>query len=113
MKRSHTRFQLPKRLPLAKQEIPWLSETPSDALQQCLVDLDRALQHLLKKRADFPKFHKKGQHSPFRECDPKCIHLDHPNGRIGLPKIGWAGYRNSREVLGEVSSVTVRESCGR
>jgi putative transposase len=99
-KRSHTRFQLDKLLTLWKQETPWLSETPSHALQQALVDLDRAYTNFFKKRADFPKFHKKGQRSSFRESDPKCVTLDQGDSRIRLPKIGWMRYRNSREVLG-------------
>src|SRR6266480_7245288 len=34
------------------------------------------------------------------------------NNRIQLPKIGWVRYRNSREVLGEIRSVTVSQSAG-
>jgi putative transposase len=112
-KRSHTRFQLDKLLTLWKQETPWLSETPSHALQQTLVDLDRAFTNFFKKRADFPTFHKKGQRSSFRESDPKCVTLDQQNSRIRLPKIGWVRYRNSREVLGTICNVTVSESCGK
>ena len=112
-KRSHTRFQLDKLLTLWKQETPWLAETPSHALQQTLVELDRAFTNFFKKRAEFPKFHKKGQRSSFRESDPKCVSLDQVNSRIRLPKIGWVGYRNSREVLGTVKNVTVSESCGK
>lgn len=111
--KSHTRFQLDKLLTLWKQETPWLSETPSHALQQTLVDLDRAYTSFFKKRADFPKFHKKGQRSSFRESDPKCITLDQGNNRIRLPKIGWVRYRNSREVLGAIKNVTVSESCNK
>ena len=110
-RRSHTRFQLDKLLTLWKQETPWLSETPSHALQQTLVDLDRAFANFFKKRADFPKFHKKGQRSSFRESDAKCVTLDQPNSRIRLPKIGWVRYRNSREVLGAIKNVTVSEAC--
>lgn len=112
-KRSHTRFQLDKLLTLWKQETPWLSETPSHALQQKLVDLDRAYTNFFEKRADFPKFHKKGQRSSFRESDPKCVTLDQGNSRIRLPKIGWVRYYNSREVLGAIKNVTVSESCGK
>ena len=112
-KRSHTRFQLDKLLTLWKQEIPWLSETPSHALQQALVDVDRAYQNFFKKRAEFPKFHKKGRRESFRESDPKCITLDQQNSRIGLPKMGWVRYRNSREVLGQIRNVTVSESGGK
>jgi putative transposase len=112
-KRSHTRFHLDKLLTLWKQETPWLSETASHALQQALVDLDRAYTNFFKGRADFPKFHKKGQRSSFRESDPKSITLDQVNSRIRLPKIGWVCYRNSRDVLGQIKNVTVSESCGK
>lgn len=30
-----------------------------------------------------------------------------------MPKIGWVRYRNSRDVVGEVKNVTVRQKCGR
>jgi putative transposase len=86
--RSHTRFQLDKLLTLWKQETPWLSETPAHALQQALVDLDKAYQNFFKKRAQFPKFKKKGQRTSFRESDPKTITFDQLNSRIRLPKIG-------------------------
>jgi putative transposase len=112
-KRSHTRFQLDKLLTLWKSETPWLSDTPSHALQQSLVDMDRAYQNFFKKRADFPKFHKKGQRTSYRESDPKCITLDQVNSRIRLPKIGWVRYRNSRDVLGQIRNATVSESCGK
>ena len=111
--RSHTRYQLDKLLTLWKQETPWLSETPAHALQQALVDLDKAYQNFFKKRAQFPKFKKKGQRTSFRESDPQCITLEQGPSRIRLPKIGWVRYRNSREVLGEIRNVTVSESCGR
>lgn len=112
-KRKHTRYQLDKLLTLWKSETPWLSETPSHALQQVLVDVDRAYTNFFEGRADFPKFHKKGQRTSFRESDPKCITLDQQNSRIRLPKIGWVRYRNSREVLGQIRNVTVSESCGK
>jgi putative transposase len=111
--RSPTRFQLDKLLTLWKQERPWLSETPAHALQQALVDLEKAYTNFFEKRADFPKFRKKGQRTAYRESDPRCITLDQQNSRIRLPKIGWVRYRNSREVLGVLKNVTVSESCGK
>jgi len=108
-----TRFQLDKLLVQWKQETPWLAEAPCHALQQALLDLDRAYTNFFQKRAQFPKFHKKGMRDSFRESDPKCIKLDQVNRRIPLPKIGWVRYRNSREVLGEIRSVTVRLAVGK
>ena len=109
----HTRYELDKLLSLWKKETPWLSEVPSHSLQQALVDLDRGFTNFFQKRAEYPKFHKKGRGTSFRESDPACITLDQGNSRIRLPKIGWVRYRNSREVLGEVKNVTVRELCGK
>jgi len=108
-KEKASRFQLDKMLVPWKQEAPWLSEAPAHALQQAILDLDRAYQNFFKKRAAFPKFHKKGLRDSFRESDPKCIKVEQANSRIRLPKIGWVRYRNSREVLGAVRSVTVSQ----
>jgi len=112
-KEKASRFQLDKMLVQWKQEAPWLCEAPAHALQQALLDLDRAYQNFFKKRAAFPKFHKKGLRDSFRESDPQCSKLDQANSRIQLPKIGWIRYRNSREVLGAVRSVTVSQSAGK
>jgi len=76
-KEKTSRFQLDKMLVPWKQEAPWLSEAPAHSLQQALLDLDRAYQNFFKKRAAFPKFHKKGLRDSFRESDPKGIKLDH------------------------------------
>jgi putative transposase len=108
-----TRFQLDKMLVEWKRETPWLSEAPSHALQQAILDLERAYTNFFKRRAKFPKFHKKGIGDAFRESDPQCIKLDQVNSRMQLPKIGWVRYRNSREVLGEIRSVTVSLSVGK
>ena len=54
-KEKASRFQLDKMLVPWKQEAPWLSEAPAHALQQALLDLDRAYQNFFQKRAAFPK----------------------------------------------------------
>jgi len=92
------------------RETPWLAAAPAHALQQAILDLDRAYANFFQKRAAFPKFHKKGMRDSFRESDPKCIKLDQGNSRVQLPKIGSVRYRNSRAVLGQIRSVTVNHS---
>ena len=92
----------------AGSETLWLNETPSQALQQALKNLERAYQNFFEKRAAFPRFKKKGQSDSFRY--PQGIKLDQGNSRIFLPKLGWLRYRNSREVLGELRNVTVSSS---
>ena len=93
-------------------ETAWLADAPAHPLQQTLKDLERAYTNFFAKRADFPRFKKKGQSDSFRYPDPKQIKLDQANNRLFLPKLGWLRYRNSREVLGAVKNITVSQSCG-
>lgn len=83
----------------------WLTETPSQALQQTLKDLERAYTNFFAKRAEFPRFKKKGQSDSFRY--PQGFKLDQGNSRIFLPKLGWIRYRNSREMLGTAKNISV------
>ena len=95
------------------EETAWLAESPVHPLQQALKDLERAYSHFFAKRADLPRFKKKGQSDSFRYPDPKQLKLDQANSRLFLPKLGWLRYRNSREVLGTVKNITVSQSCGK
>src|SRR5574343_1009423 len=94
-------------------ETAWLADAPVHPLQQTLKDLERAYSNFFAKRADFPRFKKKGQSDSFRYPDPKQIKLDQSNCRIFLPKLGWLRYRNSRDILGELRNVTVSLSGGK
>ncbi len=94
-------------------ETPWLADAPIHPLQQTLKDLERAYSNFFAKRADFPRFKKKGQGDSFRYPDPKQIKLDQDNGRVFLPKLGWLRYRNSRDVLGAMKNVTVSQNSGK
>ncbi|MBC3871479.1 RNA-guided endonuclease InsQ/TnpB family protein [Undibacterium oligocarboniphilum] len=95
----------------AQPQTLWLSETPSQTLQQALKNLERAYKNFFEKRADFPRFKKKGMGDSFRY--PQGVKLDQGNSRVFLPKLGWLRYRNSRGVLGEVKNATVSHSCGK
>ena len=95
------------------EETPWLKDTPVHPLQHALKDLDKAYQNFFAKRADFPRFKRKGSGNSFRYPDPKQIKLDQGNRRIFLPKLGWIRYRNSRDVLGELRNVTVSGKNGK
>ena len=94
-------------------ETVWLADAPVHPLQQSLRDLERAYTNFFARRADFPRFKKKGHSDRFRYPDPKEIKLEQHNSRIFLPKLGWLRYRNSREVLGEVKNVTLSASGGK
>ena len=88
-------------------ETPWLKDAPVHPLQHALKDLETAYKNFFAKRADFPRFKRKGSGDSFRYPDPKQIKLDQSNSRIFLPKLGWIRYRNSRDALGELRNVTV------
>ena len=98
-------------LPHWKKELIWLKECHSQVLQQSLKDLESAFKNFFEKRANFPKFKRKGEKDSFRY--PQGCKLEQQNNRLWLPKIGWVCYRNSRDVVGEVKNVTVRQKCGR
>ncbi|WP_096474615.1 RNA-guided endonuclease InsQ/TnpB family protein [Burkholderia stabilis] len=96
-----------------RTETAWLADAPVHPLQQSLKDLERAYANFFAKRADFPRFKKKGRSDSFRYPDPKQVKLDQTNSRLFLPKLGWLRYRNSREALGNVKNITVSQSCGK
>ncbi len=100
-------------LPVWKREtgFEWLKDSPSQALQHALKDLEKAYKNFFEQRADFPRFKKKGMGDSFRY--PQGCKLDQGNGRLFLPKLGWQRYRHSRDVLGELRNVTVSQSGGK
>jgi putative transposase len=103
--------EMANQLPAWKSEFEWLRESPSQALQHALKNLDRAFTNFFEKRAEYPCFKKRGYGDSFRF--PQGFKLDQTNSRIFLPKLGWVRYRNSREVLGTVSNVTVSNRNGK
>jgi putative transposase len=94
-------------------DTPWLKDSPIHPAQQALKDLELAYSNFFAKRADFPRFKKKGNGDNFRYPDPKQIKLERENGRIFLPKLGWIRYRNSRLALGALRNVTVSSKGGK
>ncbi len=51
-------------------ETAWLADAPVHPLQQTLKDWERAYTNFFNKRADFPRFKKKGQGDSFRSPTP-------------------------------------------
>jgi len=94
-------------------ETPWLKAAPVHPLQQVLKDLERAYQNFFARRAELPRFKRRGRGQSFRYPDPKQFAIDEANSRIKLPKLGWVRYRNSREILGTAKNITLRLSAGK
>ena len=93
------------RLPGWKKKNPFLKKCHSQVLQQSLKDLDRAYTNFFAKRGNFPKYKKKYRHDSIRF--PQGVELDEVKQQIRLPKIGWMGYRKSRDIIGTIKNVTV------
>lgn len=89
----------------------WLKDSPSQTLQGALKNLEQAYLNFFAKRADFPRFKKKGQSDSFRY--PQGCKLEQGNNRVFLPKLGWMSYRNSRAVLGKVKNITISQKNGK
>jgi len=84
----------------------FLKDAPSQALQQTLKSLERAIKDGFDKKQPLkkmPRFKKRSQHDSFRY--PQGFKLD--NRRVFLPKIGWVGFFKSREINGNLKNITV------
>lgn len=92
------------------EETAWLNETPSQALQQSLKNLDTAYKRFFQNLSDFPRFKKKGLRDSYRY--PQGVKLDQDNSRIFLPKLGWMRFHNSRKVEGDICNATVSFKAG-
>ena len=87
-------------------EMGWLSEAPSQSLQQTLKQFDRAMRDCFDRNQHnkrFPRFKKKGESDSF--LLPQGFDIE--GNRIKLPKLGWLKFRKSRELMGKAKSVTV------
>ena len=96
-----------KQLPPLKAMYPWLSEIPSQCLQQTLKDLDRAYSDFFKGQKGYPKYRKREQNDSFRFPDPKGFKLMEGRKEIHLPKMGGIKLRLSRKIQGVLKNATV------
>jgi len=90
-------------LPQVKKEHEWLTEPPSQVLQQVALDLSSAFLNLFDKRAKSPNFKKKGNKQSIRF--PQGMKLD--GNYLNLPKLGKVYGKVSRIPEGKFKSVTV------
>ena len=101
---------------LKQTEFSWLYEVSSTIVQQCLMDLDKAIMRYWKSRKEgmgFPVFKKKGQKDSFRVT---CTYVKFQSHYIKFPKIGWVRTKEKNVdkcIEGKILSITVSERCGR
>lgn len=96
----------------------WLSEVPSQCLQQSLIDLDRAYENFFNDLAKYkvkairakavrrPKPHKKGKSADSFRFPQSTQFVLEPK-RVKLPKAGWVKFSASQKIQGKPKSITV------
>lgn len=104
-----TRFQQCNDLTILKQELEWLCEADSKALQNAIADLDRAFQNFFRRvkkgeKPGYPKFKSKYDHRrSYRTTGSIAV----GENKVKLPKLGWVKCAVSRAVQGRILNATV------
>jgi putative transposase len=99
-------LQTQKLLVELKQELPWLKDADSQALQVSLLNLDTAYKNFFQKRARYPKF--KSKHGKQSICYPQRVKFS--AAKTYIPKVGWVKTTFHRELIGTQKSVTVSKT---
>ena len=98
-----SRDEIIKLLPSLKKEYEWLTEAPSQVLQQAALNLSSAFLNFFEGRAKYPNFKKKQNRQSIRF--PQGCKLK--DDTLKLPKIGDVYCKVSRQPEGDLKSVTV------
>jgi len=92
---------------LKDTECPWLKESPSQALQMSVRNLDNAYTNFFRGFG-FPKF--KNKHSKQSFQLPQGVWLSDDNKQIYLPKLNLVGIDLHRIFKGDIKTVTVSKT---
>ncbi|MBR8831825.1 MAG: IS200/IS605 family transposase ISAsp19 [Chroococcopsis gigantea SAG 12.99] len=90
-------------LPSLKKEYEWLTEAPSQVLQQAALNLSSAFLNFFEGRGKYPNFKKKQNKQSIRFPQGGKLKDD----VLVLPKIGKVHCKVSRQPVGSLKSVTV------
>lgn len=108
-------YELKKLLPIMKQtdEFGWMKEVDSTALQNAVINLDKAYKHFFRRvkngeKAGFPRF--KSKHDSRQSYQSSTAKFK--DGKLYLPKIGFVKAVFHREFEGSVKTVTVSSEAG-
>lgn len=89
------------------EDFSWLKEADSVALQEALRNLDTAYQNFFQRRAKYPRFKSKHNHSQSYRTRNQSNGIRIVNGKIKLPKIGEVKVKVSRTFEGRILNATV------
>ena len=101
-----SRNQIINLLPDLKKEYEWLREAPSQALQQVALNLSSAFLNFFEGRARYPRFKKKQNRQSLRLPQGCKMEGDY----LKLPKFGKVYCRVSRQLEGQLKSVTLSQT---
>ena len=91
------------------EDYAFLKNVPSQALQQTLMDLDKAFKDGFDKTQPTKRIPTK------RKRNTSTAGFRYPQGvkfegnRVFLPKFGWIGYFNNRPIEGAIQNVTIKK----
>ena len=104
------KHDLKKQLPHLKKDNPWLSEIPSQALMNRIIDFETALKRVWQLGNGFPKYKNKHQesHNTLR-IDQTNNHIKIFKKSIKIPKIGWIKWNRYRSLEGELKNITIKK----
>jgi putative transposase len=88
-------------------ETQWLSEIPSQPLQEAVIDLDNAFQKFFRGEAKYPRFKKRHGRQSLRVPQPK-VKWGMKSARIFIPNFKvWIRFDVTRPIGGEVKGATI------
>lgn len=99
-----------KKLPLLKEVYNFLKEVDSIALQASVENLADGFDRFYKKQNKKPKF--KSKKNPVQSYTTKAVNgnIRIEGNMIKLPKLGTIRFAKSREVIGVIKRVTIRQN---
>ena len=100
-------FDLNKQVTELKEDIVWLKESPSQALQASLKNLDNAYTSFFRGNG-FPKF--KNKHGKQSFTLPQGVSLSEDNKKVFIPKLKWVEIDLHRKFKGNIKTVTVSKT---
>ncbi|MFA6396893.1 MAG: RNA-guided endonuclease TnpB family protein [Sulfurimonas sp.] len=108
-------YELKKLLPIMKktEQFSWMSDIDSTALQNAVINLDKAYKHFFRRvkageKAGFPRW--KSRHDSRQSYQSSTAKIK--DGKLYLPKIGLVKTVFHREIEGVVKTVTVSSEAG-
>lgn len=111
--KSNSCYDNMKELTQLKNELTWLKEVDSQALQQSLRNLDIAYKNFFRRvkqgtTPGFPKFRKKTVCQSYRTTNCGQIQTPIKAGKIKVPKVGPVKVKQHTEIKGQWLSITVK-----